>query len=248
MSDVALSAWRSPFARARSLQQACAAICRMHGLEVRVRGTLPHDLAVFVSNHLGYIDPVAICSLVPCAPIAKVEVAAWPCIGTLARRLGAIFVQREDALSATRALLAAKHRLEAGVSVLNFPEGTTTRGELLPFRRGIFGLATRLGVPIVPLAMHFDEPGLCWVDDDSFIVHYSTAMIGKAHRIDVDVGPRMYAAPHESASQFAARVRQWIVSVRSEAASAEQRPSLSRAAPPRRARAAAAAIADDSAA
>jgi 1-acyl-sn-glycerol-3-phosphate acyltransferase len=248
MSDVALSAWRTPLARARSLQQACDTVCRMHGLEVRVHGTFPRDLAIYVCNHLGYIDPVAICSVIPCAPIAKVEVASWPCIGALARRLGVIFVQRNDTVSATRALLAAKRRLEAGVSILNFPEGTTTRGELLPFRRGIFGLATRLGVPIVPLAMHFDEPDLCWVDDDSFIVHYSTAMIGKAHCVGVRVGPQMYARSQESPSQFASRVRGWIASARDEVAGVKRLPALEGVTPPRRVWTAPAPLADDSAA
>jgi 1-acyl-sn-glycerol-3-phosphate acyltransferase len=176
---------------------------------------------------------VVICKLVPCAPIAKAEVAAWPCIGTLARRLGAIFVQREDTMSAARALLSARQRLAAGVSVLNFPEGTTTRHELLPFRRGIFGLAMRLGVPIVPLAMSFDVPALCWVDDDSLIVHYSTELIGKLHGVDVRVGPRMHAHPSESPTLFAARVRRWIASARSELGGNGRRPGVDVALPAR---------------
>lgn len=225
MSDVALSAWRTPFARAQALQRASAAVCRMHALDVRVSGTLPRDLAIYVCNHLGYVDPVVICSLVPCAPIAKVEVAAWPCIGTLARRLGVIFVQRGDTLSATRALLSAMRRLESGVSVLNFPEGTTTRGELLAFRRGIFGIATRLGVPIVPLAMSFDAPALCWVDDESFLLHYSTELIGKPHGVDVRVGPHMYAQQNEPPSQFAARVRRWIGAALVETKGSDPRPA-----------------------
>lgn len=214
LSDFALSPIRTAGARAESLQQACKVLCQMHGLTIRSTGDFPTEPVIYVSNHLGYVDPLAICSLTPCSPIAKAEVGSWPILGSLARRLNVIFVQRDDVPSATRALRLARRRLEAGVSVLNFPEGTTTRGEMRQFRRGIFGLSALMRVPVVPLAVSLDAPDLCWVDDDSLLGHYSTTVIGRSHAIDVQVGPQMFMRASETPTELAARVRLWIASAR----------------------------------
>src|SRR6185436_14021215 len=101
-----------------------------------------------VANHLSYLDPIVIGAQIPVAPIAKGEVASWPLIGSVASSLNGIFVDRSSVMSRARALRRAHALLRAGVSILNFPEGTTTDGSrLLPFHRGIFGLAQIARVP-----------------------------------------------------------------------------------------------------
>jgi lyso-ornithine lipid O-acyltransferase len=95
--------------------------------------------------------------------------------------------------------------------VLNFPEGTTTRGELLNFHRGIFGLAALMNIPVIPLAISFEAPELCWVDDATLLGHYTSELAGKAHEVHIDVGPRQYVQGSESPAEFAARVRSWTV-------------------------------------
>lgn len=203
--------------RAESLQALCQSACRLHDIETVVSGRLPREAVIYVSNHLGYLDPIVICGLVPCAPIAKLEVASWPLVGALTRHANVIFVRRGDAYSGAHALRLATRRLAAGISVLNFPEGTTTRGEMLSFQRGVFGIAKRLGVAVVPLAISFERPELCWVDDDSVVSHYARTMFGKAHRVYVDVGPRLYVRALETPAELAERARAWIVASRSRA-------------------------------
>lgn len=218
MSDVALNPFRTPLERARALQRACQSLCWAHGLTVRVRGELPSEPVIYVSNHLGYVDPIVICSLTPCSPVAKVEVRSWPFVGTVARSMNAIFVERGNAVSAAAALRTAMRRLESGVSVLNFPEGTTTRGAMLPFRRGIFGLSVLLGVPVVPLAISFTEAELCWVDDDSLLHHYARVLLGRAHAVELRIGPSLRMQARETPAEFAARVRSWIGDARATSA------------------------------
>ena len=58
-------------------------------------------------------------------PVAKVEVSSWLAIGGLTRRLNVNFVHRESIPGRARTLLRALRTLQRGVSVLNFPEGTT---------------------------------------------------------------------------------------------------------------------------
>ncbi len=141
------------------------------GLAVEVRGEVPRVPAVLVSNHLSWFDPLVVASVLPLTAVAKDDVAAWPLIGERARGLGVIFVNRYRARAGVRALLAGRRALAAGVSVLNFPEGTTTRGDMvLPFRRGSFGLARLAGVPVVPVRLEVD-PSLTWVGPDPLLPH-----------------------------------------------------------------------------
>ena len=162
-----------PRERAERLSWVSENLGALHGLEVSVRGALPEQPAAIVANHLGYLDPVALLAQVPALPIAKAEVADWPLLGDIGRQLGCLFVQRECALSGARVLRGALRAFAAGVSVLAFPEGTTTAGErVLPFRRGLFGAARIAGVPIVPVAIRYLEGMRPWVGADAFVPHY----------------------------------------------------------------------------
>jgi 1-acyl-sn-glycerol-3-phosphate acyltransferase len=174
-------------ARAQRLHAACAEIAQVHGLELDIRGEWPIGPAVIVPNHVGYLDAIAIAAALPCAPIAKAEVATWPVIGTAACRLGAIFVVRDSAWSRVRALRSALAALHAGVPVLNFPEGTTTDGTRLHvFQRGIFGVARLAGVPVVPVAVRCARE-LAWHGNAPFVPHYLrfTRMPSPQLRLDV---------------------------------------------------------------
>ncbi|WP_373044802.1 lysophospholipid acyltransferase family protein [Vulgatibacter sp.] len=159
--------------RAAALRAVLAELCRIHRIDTVLRGRIPEAPAVLVANHSSYLDPMVLAGLVPAAPIAKREVADWPVIGSGARSLGVLFVDRSDPFSGAAVLREALRCLEAGVHVLCFPEGTTTTGEtLLPFHRGLFGAARLAGVPIVPIALGYEDPSLCWVGDDDFLPHY----------------------------------------------------------------------------
>ena len=189
--------------RAERLRTACAEIARIHELRLGVRGAFPTRPVVIVTNHVGYLDAIAVAAVLPVAPIAKREVAAWPMIGTAASQLGVIFVERDAPASRVRALVQARAALAAGVSVLNFPEGTTTDGtQLLPFARGIFGLARLAGVPVVPVAIRC-SPELAWFGGASFVPHYIRTTKLAAPEIRLEVGtaiePGRYTAREAAA-------------------------------------------------
>jgi 1-acyl-sn-glycerol-3-phosphate acyltransferase len=161
----------APGERAAALRVAAREVLGRAGLKLEVRGELPRSPAVLVANHLSWFDPLVLASLVPVSPVAKDEVGTWPVVGRRARALGANFVDRYSAHSGVGTLLRARRALRAGVSVLNFPEGTTTRGDLvLPFRPGIFGLARLAGVPVVPVRLEVD-PALTWVGPAPLLPH-----------------------------------------------------------------------------
>ena len=155
------------------LSRALAHLIRAHGVSIEVAGELPRRPCVLVANHVSYLDAIALLALVPARPIAKGEVGGWPVIGQVARARGVLLVDREDPWSGARALRRSVAALRAGASVLNFPEGTTTRGdEVLHFRRGIFGAARLAQAPIVPVALTYADADAPWVGDQTFLPHY----------------------------------------------------------------------------
>lgn len=159
--------------RALFLRDLFRRVAALHGIEVRGEGLLPIGPALLAANHVSYLDPIAVGSLAPCVPISKVDVAAWPVVGGFARDLGVLFVDRGNGHSGMRVLRDAARALAGGVSILNFPEGTTTAGDrVLRFREGLFAVARSVGVPVVPVAISYDPPELAWVDAQTFVPHY----------------------------------------------------------------------------
>jgi 1-acyl-sn-glycerol-3-phosphate acyltransferase len=162
----------APDEAARELAFIADNACAISGVRPDVRGTLPNQPCVLVANHVSYLDPLLIASLVPSSPIAKREVGSWPVVGEIAKRTGVMFVDRDCPLSGARVLRACLRSIERGVSVLVFPEGSTTRGgRPLPFKRGSFGVAKLAGVPIVPVAISYERTDVAWVGDDTLLPH-----------------------------------------------------------------------------
>jgi 1-acyl-sn-glycerol-3-phosphate acyltransferase len=185
--------------KARRLAELCGMVCDLHQIQVEVHGALPETPSILVANHLGYIDPIVLCSLLPLSPIAKSEISDWALVGVPLERLNVSFVRRGDAHSGARVLLRSLRALQAGISVLNFPEGTTSRGGLLPFHLGAFWLARRTGIPIVPMAIDFEDMGLCWVDREGFLPHYAKVWwTGGPRRVRVSVGQPLYPVEYRS--------------------------------------------------
>lgn len=148
-------------------------LATLNGLRFSIGGRPPCQPSVLVSNHLGYWDAVLLAAQLPLVAIAKSELAGWPLLGRCGQALGTLFVRRGDAQHGARVLREALGRLAAGVHVLNFPEGTTTNGEgVLPFRRGVFGIAAHAGVPVVPVALRLWPADAAWLGGEAFLPHY----------------------------------------------------------------------------
>jgi lyso-ornithine lipid O-acyltransferase len=206
-------------------------LCALHGVRAFLRGTPPETPCVLVANHVSYFDPVVLAAHTPLVAIAKQDVAAWPLVGEACRRLGVSFVERGDAHSGARVLREVARALDHGVSVLVFPEGTTTSGdEVLPFKRGVFGVAQRLGAPIAPVALRYDRADAAWVGDETFLPHYVRSMAHVCTRVSVEYLARLPRDRGQSANGLAELARRSIA----RALTPAQRPqATARVGPPR---------------
>lgn len=193
---------------AHRLAGALGAVARAHDMNVIVRGEVPRSTALVISNHVSYLDPLAILPMCPALPVAKGEVEGWPIVGPIGASLGTMFVRRSDPMARARVLRRIHDHLSAGTSVLNFAEGTTTDGnDVRPFWRGTFGIAQRLGVPVVPVAIRYRDPAMAWCDGATFFPHYMQ-LTGR-ERVDIALtfGAPMLPRTGESPEAMAARVR-----------------------------------------
>ncbi|SHI58508.1 1-acyl-sn-glycerol-3-phosphate acyltransferase [Hymenobacter daecheongensis DSM 21074] len=112
---------------------------------------------LYVANHSSYIDIPLLFKAIPgfINIVGKSSLANVPLWGPI---FGSTYitVNRESAVSRGRAMIQAKKSLEAGRSVVIFPEGKISLKpgeEMLPFKDGAFQLAIATGVPIVPVSM-----------------------------------------------------------------------------------------------
>lgn len=111
---------------------------------------------VFLSNHQSLFDIPLLLATLPgqVRMMAKRSLFRIPIFGWSLAAGGFIPIDRGDRSTARESFAAAMERLRGGVSILLFPEGTRAMTDrLLPFQRGGFLLAIKLGLPIVPVGI-----------------------------------------------------------------------------------------------
>ncbi len=132
-------------------------ILKVAGVRVVVHGKekiKPGQPYIFISNHQSAFDIPAGVVAIPGTMrfIAKKELFRIPIFAQAMRIVGMIPIDRGNSEEARKTLNQAVQKLQSGVSVLIFPEGTRSEnGEIKPFKKGGFVLALRSGLPIMPM-------------------------------------------------------------------------------------------------
>jgi 1-acyl-sn-glycerol-3-phosphate acyltransferase len=108
--------------------------------------------SVVVCNHLSYLDPILLISLLPrqCT-IVKSTFFKVPFFGWLLKTSGYVPSMPSEMLgpAVIKNLEEIKKHLAAGGNLFVFPEGTRSRdGKLAPFNKGVFGIARYCNAPL----------------------------------------------------------------------------------------------------
>lgn len=152
----------------------------MH-IAVHCYGPIPQR-GVVISNHLGYLDIIALAASHPCVFVGKSEIRNWPFLGWLTAMGGTVFVQRGRGGSAGRAKSAMQSVSGAGIPLVFFPEGTCSLGDtVLPFHSGLLAQAIEAGQSITAAHIryrltqdngpHYSLANVCFWDDTPLLVH-----------------------------------------------------------------------------
>ena len=175
------------------------------GLHMELRGDPYQETCLYVANHITYIDPIVVLTHVDANVVAKAEISKWPIMGYGASIVGTIFVRREEKSSRRETAKAIREALEKNMSILVFPEGTTSAGpQTLPFRPRSFEAAFQTGVPVQPVAIYYDSPKVAFVGNHTFLPHFFNLFAMKEIHGKVTFGPLLYG---EDTSEQASR---WI--------------------------------------
>ena len=135
-------------------------IMRLAGARLEVRrapGFDPARTSLFICNHVNLFDPFVIYSAIP-QFLRGFELESHfkiPVYGWMMGRFGNIPVPDAPSREGLEIMRErAKVALDSGISLIAFAEGSRTRdGHVQEFKKGIFGLAQKFGIPIVPVSI-----------------------------------------------------------------------------------------------
>jgi 1-acyl-sn-glycerol-3-phosphate acyltransferase len=111
-----------------------------------------------VANHVSWLDIFVLNSIHPVRFVAKAELARWPVVGKMLRRVGTLFVERARKRDARRVNHGASEALARGDVVAVFPEGTTSDGtDVLPFKSSLLQPIVDANGHVQPVAIRYRE-------------------------------------------------------------------------------------------
>jgi 1-acyl-sn-glycerol-3-phosphate acyltransferase len=196
------------------------------GLRIHVRGEIsPRRPLLIASNHISWIDIVALGSLADLHFVSKSELANWPIISTFARFQRTVFVERTARRKSREQAGEIARRLEAGDPMVLFAEGSSGDGNLmLPFKSTLFAAAQMAlepgavaGVFIQPVAIAYTRlhgvpmgrahrPVAAWIGDQTLLPHIGEVVVHGAIDVEISFGEPVEFGPRSSRKEVARKV------------------------------------------
>lgn len=139
--------------------------------------------ALFVGNHLSYMDVLVFASNIDCGFVTSMEIKETPVLGQVCTMAGCSFVERRNKMNIHNEVREISETLKAGLNVAIFPESTSTNGEqILRFRRPLYTAAIDAGRPVIPFCINYRLVGgrpidsvsrdtVMWYGDMEFVSH-----------------------------------------------------------------------------
>lgn len=162
-------------------------LARSLGLRIHTHGQPPQGRGgkvLYIANHVSWSDVPVLGARIHASFVAKSEVAGWGPVGWLARFAHTVFVARDRRSTAAAQRNSIAERLNAGGSIILFPEGTNSDGTgVLPFKSALFSVVNDVpGLIIQPVTLAYTSvnglpvtrrqlPDLAWVGDTELGPH-----------------------------------------------------------------------------
>jgi len=199
-------------------------LLRILGLTLSVHGTPRPGAKLIVSNHVSWLDIVAINAVAPSRFVSKAEVAGWPLIGRLVTCARTLYLVRERRRDAMRVLGLMAQALRDGDTVAVFPEGTTGPGDhLMHLHPNLLQSAIDAGVPVQPVVLRYADPHHpyspepAYVGDTTLLRSLWQVVSARAVTVHVTMLPAQ-AVAHADRRALAARLREEMSHALSRAA------------------------------
>ncbi len=130
-------------------------LCKLFGLKVIVDGEIERGPnIVYAGNHLSYLDIEVLGSILTGSFVAKKDVESWPFFGLMAKMQRTAFISRNPN-HAAKETDAIRERLQEGLPLIVFPEGTSSIGkEIYPFKTSFFQIFLNQNIKIQPFTLN----------------------------------------------------------------------------------------------
>ncbi|MDT2007820.1 1-acyl-sn-glycerol-3-phosphate acyltransferase [Rhodococcus opacus] len=207
--------WLLPRSWRTGLQRRYAAILlRCMGIRLAVvddRGKRRHSGGILVvAGHVSWTDVLVLSALAPANFVARGDLLEWPVLGSLARRMRVVPIDRQNLRALPGTVATTADRLRAGERVVVFPEGTTWCGRAYGgFRPALFQAAIDAECPVQPISLRYTArggeltTGPCFVGEETIGQSIRRIIRHQGVTAEVRLAPIEY--PGESRRDLAAR-------------------------------------------
>jgi 1-acyl-sn-glycerol-3-phosphate acyltransferase len=137
------------------------AVLRAFGVRLRVHGAkkfqaMPERGVLVVSNHVSWLDELAIDSVQPIRLVAKKDIKSWPVLGRIITAAGTVYLDREKLRELPQTVNELTATLRNGSAVGIHAEGTTWCGLASGhYKPALFQAALDAGVPVRPIVLRY---------------------------------------------------------------------------------------------
>lgn len=136
------------------------------GLRVVTEGRPLRDHVLFASNHVAWLDILAVGGVTGAVFVSRDDVENWPVVGWIAGLNDTIYVARQARREVHGQADRVRRALAAGRAVALFPEGTTDLA-IMPFRPSLFAslFPPLEQVRVQPVAIDYGAAGeeIAWI-------------------------------------------------------------------------------------
>lgn len=196
------------------------ACLKILGGRLIVEGVPPTGQFFLVSNHVSYVDVIALGANLGCFFIAKAEVRSWPLLGYISHVAGTLFIDRELRRDVARVNALVERTLNEGYGVVLFPEGTSSQGfDLLPFRSPLLAYPVAAEMEVHTASISYRTPpgeipanlSLCWWGDAPFAGHCLQLLGVREFEVRVRFGGAIHSGGERKA--LAKRLQDEVASI-----------------------------------
>ena len=186
----------------RRVQNWARGMLKRLGIELEVVGAAArNESMLLVSNHISWLDIVALHAACYCRFVSKADVARWPLLGILATGGGTLYVKRDSRRDAMRVVHRMVDALKDGDVVAVFPEGTTGDGSsVLPFHSSLIQAAITAGAPVQAVALKIVDRrsgspnrAASYMGDESLLASLWRTLRARELRVVVAFGALQYS-------------------------------------------------------
>ncbi|HBM15183.1 MAG TPA: hypothetical protein DD381_02380 [Lentisphaeria bacterium] len=153
------------------------------GIKVKIHGDISRHSGLIVSNHVSYMDIMLLGSIFSLRFAPKDDIRSWPVLGWLIGLSRPVWINRSSKQSSIKVLKEFEETINNRISLIAFPEGTTSSGltDLIPFKSTTFETAVTSNLPVYPVLIKYQDDAIAWYGEGDPLLIHAWKILSKWH-------------------------------------------------------------------